>query len=298
MKTEPTLGELKAFAKIAAHRSFRKAATDLSVTPSTLSHLMRDLEKRLDVRLLNRTTRSVSVTEAGEQLLSRLKPLIAGLEAALGELDTFRDHPSGTLRINTTETAARLLIAEVVPEFLRCNPDMSIDIVTENKLVDIVEDGFDAGVRLVTAVPQDMIAIRFGGDFRFLAVASPDYVRANGRPKTPDDLLNHPCIRIRMPSSKPYRWEFAKHGQEMSIDVRGPVIVDHVELMAQLAINGLGIAYISNKTADPYINDGKLVSVLDDWCPVISSLCLYYPGHRHVPNGLRAFIEILKRKMP
>ena len=298
MNVEPTLGELKAFVKIAALRSFTRAAIELNLKPSTLSHMMRALEERLDVRLLHRTTRSVSVTEAGEQLLKRLQPVLLGLDGALEELDTFRDHPSGTLRINTTETAARLLIADVMPEFLRRHPDMSIELVTENKLVDIVADGFDAGVRLGSSVPQDMVAVHFGGDFRFMVVASPDYIAQRGAPITPDELLRHTCIRIRMPSGKSYHWEFARHGQEIAIDVKGQIILDHAELMAQSAISGMGIAYISNKTVEPYIRSGLLVPLLQEWCPAISGLSLYYPGHRHVPHGLRAFIDILRQILP
>lgn len=291
---KPNLSDLNAFAKIAAHRSFRKAADELGFAPSTLSHMMRTLERNIGVRLLHRTTRSVSTTDAGTRLLSRLRPVLVAFETALEELDDFRDHPSGTLRINTTETAARILLRDVVPLFLQRYPDVTLDLVTENKLVDIVADGFDAGIRLGSAVPQDMIAVRFGGEFRFLAVASPDYLAARGAPGSPDDLMHHTCIRIRMPSGKLFRWEFLKHGQELTVDVPGPIILDNVELMAMMAMKGLGIAYISNKTVDPYIAEGRLVALLEDWCQPLPGLFLYYPGHRHVPASLKAFIEVLR----
>lgn len=290
----PTLNDLTAFVAITAHQSFRKAADELGLSPSTLSHMMRTLEQSMGVRLLNRTTRSVSTTEAGERLVARLQPLLRDFDLALQEVDNFRIRPSGTLRLNAHESAARLLLRYVVPTFLARYPEMSLDLVTEGRLVDIVADGFDAGVRLGEAVPQDMIAVRFGGRVRFLAVASPGYLSAREPPRTPDDLKQHACIRLRLPSGKLYRWEFERHGQELSVDVQGALTLDHVELMTETASDGLGIAYVPERSARPYIESGKLVTVLDDWCPRIPGLFLYYPGHRHVPPGLRAFIDVLK----
>lgn len=294
MNDKPSLGDLTALAAIAAHRSFRKAADELGLSPSTLSHMMRVLEQNLGVRLLNRTTRSVAPTEAGERLVARLQPLLRDLDAALDEVDDFRSRPSGTLRINTSEPAARKLMKTVVPTFLARHPEMALDLVTEGKLVDIVADGFDAGIRLGEAVPQDMIAVRFGGEMRFVAVASPAYLKARKPPRAPDDLNDHACIRQRLPSGKLYRWEFERHGQELAIDVPGALTLDNMELMADAAVDGLGIAYVSIFVAQPRIDSGKLVSVLDDWCPPIPGLFLYYPGHRHVPAGLRAFIDVMK----
>ncbi|MET0879825.1 MAG: LysR family transcriptional regulator [Tardiphaga sp.] len=294
MNYKPTLGDLTALAAIVAHRSFRKAADELGLSPSTLSHTMRVLEQNIGVRLLNRTTRSVSPTEAGERLVSRLQPVLRDLDSALQEVDAFRSRPSGTLRINANESAARLLMASVVPTFLARHPEMALDLVTEGRLIDIVADGFDAGIRLGEALPQDMIAVRFGGEARFVAVASPAYLKGRTLPQTPDDLKQHACIRFRMPSGKLYRWEFEKHGQEMAIDVPGALTLDHVELMIEAAVGGLGIAYAAERSARPWLERGQLVSVLDDWCPAIPGLFLYYPGHRHVPPGLRAFIDVLK----
>lgn len=290
----PSLGDLTAFAAIAAHRSFRKAADELGLSPSTLSHMMSTLERNMGVRLLHRTTRSVSATEAGERLLARLRPVLRDLDLALDEVDVFRARPSGTLRINAGESAARLLLKSAIPTFLARHPEMSIDLVTEGRLVDIVAAGFDAGIRLGEAVPQDMIAVRFGGDVRFLAVAAPDYLADREPPRTPDDLKDHACIRVRMPSGKLYRWEFEKHGQELAVAVSGPLILDHIELMTEAAADGMGIAYVPDRSAQPYLETGKLVPVLTDWCPAIPGLFLYYPGHRHVPAGLRAFINVLK----
>lgn len=294
MNNGPTLGDLTALAAIATHRSFRKAADELGLSPSTLSHMMRVLEQNLGVRLLNRTTRSVAPTEAGERLVARLQPVLRELDSALNEVDDFRSKPSGTLRINASEPAARQLMRSVVPTFLARYPEMSLDLVTEGRLVDIVAEGFDAGIRLGEAVPQDMIAVRFGGETRFLAVASPTYLKTRKALHTPDDLKDHACIRLRLPSGKLYRWEFEKHGQEMAVDVPGALTLDNIELMTGAAVDGLGIAYISLPSARPHLASGALVSVLDDWCPAIPGLFLYYPGHRHVPAGLRAFIDVLK----
>ncbi len=294
MNSRPALGDLAAFSAIVAHRSFRKAADELGLSPSTLSHMMRALEANMGVRLLHRTTRSVSATEAGARLVARLQPVLRDLDLALGEVDAFRKCPSGTLRINTNETAARLLLRTVVPTFLARHPEMSLDLVTEGRLVDVVAEGFDAGIRLGEAVPQDMIAVRFGGETRFVAVASPGYLAGAAAPQTPDDLKHHACIRVRLPSGKPYRWEFAKHGQELTVDVPGALTLDHTELMTEAAAAGLGIAYVSDRSARRYIERGTLVTVLDEWCPWIPGLFLYYPGHRHVPPGLRAFIDVLK----
>ncbi|MGO7030907.1 LysR family transcriptional regulator [Rhizobium ruizarguesonis] len=293
MNYRPTLADLRALSAIVTHRSFRKAADELGLSPSTLSHLMRSLEANMGVRLLNRTTRSVAATEAGERLVTRLTPLFRDFDLALEEVNEFRGHPSGTLKINTSEIAAQVLLDAAVPTFLTRYPDMSLDLVTDNRLVDVIADGFDAGIRLREAVPLDMIAVEFGGDTRFVAVASPAYLAAHPAPQTPDALKSHACIRFRLPSGKLFRWEFEKHGHELVVDVPGVLTLDHVELMAQAAAKGLGIAYVSDRTARPFLESGALVTVLDDWCPAIPGLCLYYPGHRHVPQGLRAFITVL-----
>jgi DNA-binding transcriptional LysR family regulator len=294
MNTRPTLGDLTALSAIVARRSFRRAADELGLSPSTLSHMMRTLEANMGVRLLHRTTRSVSATEAGARLVGRLQPVLRDLDLALGEARRFRGRPSGTLRINTGETAARLLLGSVVPAFLARCPEMSLDLVTEGRLVDIVAEGFDAGIRLGEAVPQDMVAVRFGGEIRFVAVASPVYLAGRDAPRTPDDLKDHACIRFRLRSGRLFHWEFGKHGQELAVDVPGTLTLDHTELMAEAAAAGMGIAYVSDRSAQPYLDCGKLVTVLEDWCPWIPGLFLYYPGHRHVPPGLRAFVDVLR----
>ncbi len=294
MNDKPTLSDLSAFTTIIAHRSFRKAAEELGLSPSTLSHMMRGLEARMGVRLLNRTTRSVSPTQAGERLAAKLGPALRELDAALEAVDEFRGGPSGTVRINTSNIVIRRLLEDAVPTFLGRYPDVALDLVSDGRLIDIVADGFDAGIRLRESVPQDMIAIPFGGPARFVTVASPDYIASRGEPLTPQELSRHDCIRLRMPSGKLYRWEFERRGEETVVDVSGPLTLDDTELMVEAAASGLGIAYVLQHVAQDHLRQGRLVAVLSDWCPQIDGLCLYYPGYRHVPAGLRAFIDILK----
>jgi DNA-binding transcriptional LysR family regulator len=290
----PSLTELNALALIVSHRSFRKAANELGLSASTLSHMMRTLEANLGVRLLNRTTRSVAPTAVGERLVARLAPLMRGFELALEEVNEFRDSPSGVLRISASEPAARILMEAVVPAFLARYPNVAVDLKTDGRLVDIVAEGFDAGIRLGESVPQDMIAVRLRPDTCFMAVASPEYLATRTAPVTPDDLRGHQCICIRMPSGKPYRWEFEKHGQAMTLEVSGNLTLDNLEIMADAAARGMGIAYLPEHTVARYLRDGRLVAVLGDWCPRVPGLFLYYPGHRHVPSGLRAFIEVVQ----
>lgn len=294
MNAKPALADMAAFAAIARQRSFRKAADELGLAPSTLSHMMRTLEARMGVRLLQRTTRSVAPTEAGGRLLARLQPALQALDQALDEVNAFRDGPTGTLRINTSEAAAALLLERIVPAFLAEHPQMALDLVTDGRLIDIVAEGFDAGVRLGESVPQDMIAIAIDGPTRFLAVAAPTYLAAHGQPRTPQDLQRHACIRHRLPSGKPYRWEFARRGQEVAIDVPGTLMLDHTGLMVQAAVAELGIAYVPQRVAQHALDSGALRAVLEPWCPQIPGLYLYYPGHRHVPAGLKAFIAVVR----
>jgi len=292
--TKPSLADLTAFAAVAQHRSFRAAADALGVSRSSLSHALRGLEQQLGVRLLHRTTRSVAPTEAGQQLLQRLAPMLRDLDDMLASVSGGTDGPAGQLRINANQSAARWLLRQVVPGFLQRNPRVTLDLVSEGRLVDIVAEGFDAGVRLREAVPQGMVIVPFAGDTRFLAVAAPAYLAEQGVPMTPDDLHRHRCIRQRLPSGKRYRWEFALNADEIAIDAPGRLTLDHTGLMVQAAEDGLGIAYVPEPFARPALEDGRLVTLLQEWSPAIPGLCLYYPGHRHVPPPLRAFIAELR----
>lgn len=291
---KPTFNDLEAFTAVAKYRSFRKAADALGASRSALSHNLIGLERSLGIRLLNRTTRSVSLTDAGARLLAGLDPVLRDLDTVLDSLAEERGEPGGKLRINANKSAARLLLGHVVPRYLARYPTVELDLVSDGRLVDIVNEGFDAGVRLAESIPQDMIAVRIGGDARFVAVASPAYLVDRSPPVTPDDLHRHICIRQRLPSGKRYRWEFSRCGEELAIDVPGALTLDDSDLMVQAASQGLGIAYVPEAFARKKLRSGELVLVLADWCPPIQGLALYYPGNRHVPSALRAFIDVLK----
>lgn len=292
--TRPSLNDLAAFAAVAGHHSFRKAADAMGVSRSALSHTITGLERKLGIRLLNRTTRSVSLTPAGAQLLERLDPVLRDLDQALDALSDARGAPRGVLRINANKSGAEFLLNQVVPRFLDLHPEVELDLVSEGRLIDIVEHGFDAGVRLFEAVPRDMVAVKFGGDIRFIAVAAPSYLQSCEPPQTPDDLQAHACIRQRLPSGKRYRWEFSRHGAEVAIDVPGTLTLDDNDLLVQAAAAGRGIAYVPEPTARACLASGQLVTVLDAWCPPIPGLALYYPRNRHMPATLRAFIDVMK----
>ena len=288
------LFELNAVAAISAHRSFRAAATELGISPSALSHAIAGLEKRLGVRLINRTTRSVSLSEAGERFLARVSPALREIAGALEDVNEFRDTPAGTLRINLKERAAHQILRPVVAEFLRRYPDMNVELALEGRTIDIVAEGFDAGIRLAESVPQDMVAVRCGPDTRFIVVGAPGYFARAAVPRSPSDLLNHECIRRRMPAGNLYRWEFEKRGEEMAMDVPGRLTLDNDSLMVEAAVEGLGLAFVSDFWVTGHLATGTLQAVLEDWTPPFPGLRLYYPGHRHMTAGLRAFVDLLR----
>jgi DNA-binding transcriptional LysR family regulator len=286
--------ELDAVLAVARHRSFRMAATELGISRSALSHAVAALEAKLGVRLFHRTTRSVSLTEAGEQFVAGVAPALGQIREAMEQAGSHRETPAGTLRINTSAGAARQMMEPIVFEYLRRYPDMTVDIVTEGRLVDIVVDGFDAGVRLKEMVPQDMIAVPLGPDQRFAVVGSPAYFEVHPKPCTPADLAQHHCIRSRQPSGGIYRWEFERHGETLAIDGEGPLILDEPNLMLAAARAGVGIAYLTEWNVAADLAAGSLVRVLEEWTPPFPGLCLYYPGRQHVPAGLRAMIDLIR----
>ena len=291
---EPTLSDMQAFLAVAHNQSFRQAADQLRVSPSTLSHTVASLERELGVRLFHRTTRSVALTESGERLSRRMAPILAAYRDAIREADPSRAEPAGTVRINAPEMAVRLLLAEVVPLVLQRHPGVSVDLVVENRLVDVIAEGFDAGVRLGEAVPRDMIAVRFGGDVRFVVVGSPAYLQETPPPVTPEDLASHQCIGHRFSSGRLFRWEFERHGQEVAVDVTGRVTLNAIPLMVEAALAGLGLAYVPERAVRELVAAGALAVVLDDWCPAIPGFFLYYAGHRQLPGALRAFIDVMR----
>lgn len=289
------LFELNAVVAVAAHRSFRGAATELGMSPSALSHAIASLEQRMGVRLFNRTTRSVSLSEAGDVFLARIRPALRDISAAMDSVNQFRDTPTGTLRINTAEGAARQILQPIIFAFLRQYPDMQLDLVTDGRLIDIVAEGFDAGIRLAETVPQDMISIPCGPDQCFAVVATPAYFKAHGKPKTPTDLMSHACIRRRFQSGAIFRWEFEKRGEEIILDVGGPLTLDSDNLMIEAVLQGFGIGYLTEWSVARHLAAGRLVRVLEDWTQAFPGMRLYYPGHRHVPAGLRAFIDLTRK---
>ena len=288
------LSELTAFVAIADQRSFRAAARTLGVSPSALSHSTRGLEERLGVRLFNRTTRSVALTEAGEQLLQRVGPAMAELADAVNEVVSTRDRPSGSIRINASENGAKYIVRHVLPDFLAAYPGIHVEFVVDTRLVDIVADGFDAGIRVLQDVPRDMVAIRFSPDMRFAAVASPDYLSRHEPPKAPDDLAQHRCIRFRFESGALYRWDLEHRGKTASIDVDGPMTLGNINVMVEAALAGIGIAWVPDYQVADHLASGRLVQLLPEWSPAFPGLCLYYPANRHPPTALRLFAQAVR----
>jgi DNA-binding transcriptional LysR family regulator len=291
----PGFSELNAAAAIATRKSFRGAANDLGISASALSHAIASLESRLGVRLFNRTTRSVSLTPAGEQFLTRVKPAMSEIADAMHEVNEQRSTPAGLIRINTSEVAGEQILAPIVTEFLgRYGDDVQLELVTESGLVDIVADGFDAGVRLAEMVPRDMISIPIGTTQRHVVVGSPSYFTTRSQPRSPSDLKEHVCVRYRLPSGSIYRWEFEKRRQILSVDITGPLTLDSDRLILRAALEGAGLAYVSEWSARSALAEGRLVQVLSDWTPPYPGLCLYYPSHRHLAAAMRAFTDMIR----
>ncbi|NWA09101.1 LysR substrate-binding domain-containing protein [Pseudomonas gingeri] len=289
------LTELEAVLAVARHRSFRAAAAELEVSTSALSHAVSALESRIGARLFNRTTRSVALSEAGAQFVESISPAMSTIREAMEQAGSHAGIPTGTLRINTAAGAAKQAMPLFI-EYMRRYPQMNVDIVTEGKLIDIVVEGFDAGIRLHDSVPQDMIAIPLGLPLRLLVLGSPEYFSRNPVPQTPTDLLKHRCIRLRLPSGRIYHWEFERHGETQAVDVHGVLTLDESTLVLEAARAGLGLVYATQWNAAADLAAGTLVSVLEDWTPPFDGLSLYYPGRRHVPAGLRALIELIRER--
>ncbi len=280
------LGALDSFAVIARHGNFRRAAVERGVSPSTLSQALRDLESRLGVRLLNRTTRSVALTEAGAALLKSLQPALEARSAQAA--------PSGTLRINAPEPAVELAIAPMVAEFLAAYPAVRLEVVAETALVDIVAKGFDAGVRWEESLAQDMIAVPLGPRQRFVIVAAPALIARCGAPSHPGELLERPCLRVRFPSGAEPDWRFERDGEALKIAVQGPLTSTSSALLLRAALDGVGFHATFDGVAAPYLASGRLVSVLDDWTESFPGPLLYYPSRRHPPSALRAFVDFVQ----
>ena len=292
--TRAGLIELNAVVAVATHRSFRKAAVELGVSASALSHAVASLEKRMGVRLFNRTTRSVTPSEAGAQFLSRVGPALTEISAAMTAVGEFRDTPVGTIRLNASEGAARMVLEPLVIEFLRRYPEMRVDLITDGRMVDVVAEGFDAGIRQADIVPQDMVAVPCSPPIRFVVVGAPSYFLDHAPPVHPDDLAHHRCIRTRLPNGALYRWDFS-HGEETrSIAPDGPLTLDNYNLMVAAALDGVGLVWVNEWAVADHLAAGRLREVLAAWSPVQPRLSLYYPGHRNIPAGMRAFVALVR----
>jgi DNA-binding transcriptional LysR family regulator len=291
---QASLKELEAAIAIARRGTFRAASIDLGISTTALSHTIGRLESALGVRLFNRTTRSVSLTDAGRLFIQHVAPSLQDLHAALETVREQRETPSGTIRINAAPFAARAIISPLVLEFLRRYPDMNVDIVTEGRMIDIVRDGFDLGVRVAGLVPSDMIAVSLGRPQRHAVVGSPAYFERHCVPVVPPDLLTHKCIRVRLPDGSTYRWRFEKDGEQVQIDVEGQISLDEASLTRAAVLAGTGIGYLFEQDILQEIKTGRVIRVLEDWTPPYPGLCLYYPGRRNLSAGVRAFLELAR----
>jgi DNA-binding transcriptional LysR family regulator len=289
------LANLTAFVAVAEQRSFRAAAAQLGVTPSALSHSMRQLEERLGVRLLHRTTRSVSLTDAGRRLLDRLRPAIDQIAGALENLNQERQRPMGRLRIYAMRFAAAGVLAPIWARFLSTYPEVHLELALGEAPIDIVARGFDAGVGSRDRVPADMIAVRVMGPMKIAVVGAPSYFAQRRPPRTPDDLARHSCIQFRRAADgSVFVWPFERNRKSRRISVDGRLMVDDPDLAIRAAVDGLGITYTIEALAEPFLRSGQLVRVLEDWTPSFEGLYLYYPGHRQVPATLRALIDMIR----
>ena len=293
--TRGDLNDLAAFLAVARERSFTKAAAKLGVSQSALSHTIRGLEARLGVRLLTRSTRSVAPTEAGERLLQTVGPRFDEIDAELATLSEFRDKPAGTIRITTGEHAAEAILWPALERLLPDYPDIKVEVTVDYGLTDIVAERYDAGVRLGEQVAKDMVAVRIGPDMRMAVVGAPSYFARRKRPRTPQDLTDHTCINIRLPTRGGiYAWEFEKGGRELRVRVEGQLVFNNIALRLNAVMAGLGLAYLPEDQVQAYLAEGRLVRVLADWCPPFPGYHLYYPSRRQPTPAFALLVEALR----
>jgi DNA-binding transcriptional LysR family regulator len=288
------LAELSAFEAVARHRSFRKAGEERGVTASAISHAVSNLEERIGIRLLNRTTRSVSLTDAGGRLLADLQPAFDSVGAALDDLNQFRDTPFGKVRLNVPNSIAPFVIGPILGPLSVANPNLEVEVVATDRLVDIAQEGFDAGIRLGESLRDGMVAVRINPRLRLIVVGSPDYFEARPIPKTPHDLKDHVGIQNTFPNGNRFAWEFRKGDDAVDYWPTGPIALDDHELIVQAAQAGVGLGYVWAQRAQVALADGSLVQCLDDWCQPEDWLYLYYPSRRNMSAGLRAVIEAMR----
>lgn len=289
------LNQLTWFQAVAEERSFTKAAAKLGVSQSTLSHAIRQLEERMGIRLLTRTTRNVATTIAGERLLQTIAPRISEIEEEIAALTAFRDKPSGSIRLTLSDHALESVVWPKLKPVLSAYPDISVELILDSTFRNIVEEGFDAGVRLGESVAKDMIAVRIGSDWRLVAVASPAYLEAQGLPAHPQDLVRHICINMRHETAGSlYAWEFEKDGQALRVRVNGQLTFNNSYAMIDAAVSGYGIAYVPENIVERHIASGSLMRVLDDWSPFFDGYFLYYPSRRQNLPAFKIIVEALR----
>lgn len=287
--------QLRAFVAVGEHLSFSRAAELLGVSPSALSQLVRGFEERVGVRLLNRTTRSVALTEAGETLFQRVRPAVAELGAAIGQVRHSRERPAGTVRVHAFRSAAETYLDPILPRFARDYPDVVLDITLDDEVVDLVAGGFDAALRIGEVIERDMVAVRLGPELKQIAVAAPDYLAVQGRPEHPRDLVNHRCIRWRWSGhTTPYAWEFFEKGSWFSVTVDGPLIVNDKGMALRATLQGIGIGFPVENTVAEHIAAGRLVPLLQEWSASFPGMFLCYPQQRQMAPALRAFIDAVR----
>ncbi|RWX20158.1 LysR family transcriptional regulator [Rhizobium hidalgonense] len=287
--------ELRAFAAVAEHGNFARAAARLGMSASALSQTIRTLEERMGIRLLNRTTRSVAPSEAGQRLLSRLLPALADLDRAVADVSALRDKPAGLLRINAPRVAIVHTLAPLIAPFNAVYPEIMMEIIVDDKLSDIVAGRFDAGIRLGEMVEKDMVSVKLGGEMRLVVIASPDYIARHGMPQTPRDLRDHSCVASRWPTDGSlYHWEFERGDEKLEVAVSGPLSTTDNDLMLRAVLDGIGIGYLFDHHVAEYLVAGRLVSMLDDWTPPFPGFHLYYPSRRQMPPPLRAFVDFVR----
>lgn len=287
----PSLDDLGSFLAIAEHRSFRRAARELEVTPSALSHAMRGLERRLGTRLLNRTTRSVGLTEAGEQLVRRLRPALGEIDDALGQVREADGALTGRIRITTPDYGALLLVGADMVGFADLHPGVEVELVVDTALVDLAAEGFDAGVRFRDQLPPDMVAVPVAPPSAFAVVAAPAYLARHPAPETPAELTGHRCIRQRLASGAVFRWEFVGQGRAVRVEPRGPLTSNSIGVIVAAALAGAGVGYVPAHHVREHVAAGRLVELLADQVPSIDGHCLYYPPTRHPTRAFAAFVR-------
>ncbi len=288
--------ELTAFVAVAQSGGFRAAARRSNLSPSALSHSIANLEARLSVQLFHRSTRHVSLTDAGRRFLSRLRPALHAIEEAVEELGDFSAIPSGSIRINADATAAEQVLRPLLLPFVAANPQVQVEIVSERRLVDIAEHGFDCGIRSSEIVSEDMIAIPLGPMQQHVVVAAPSYLNMAPPLRSPADLTEHRCIQLRMPGGGLYRWEFEHRGEALVLETKGSLVLDNSRLVLAAALDGYGLGYLTRWMAGPALESGLLVQALSEWTPPYPGLCLYYPRHRHLGAAMRALVTHLREK--